>query len=362
MNCLFFANTPKHVHLFRYTASELLAADHEVKFVARDYGCTLDLLEFFELPFDVIGTTDTKKFSVFRHLPFHYKNFIPATRSFEPDYVFGTGAYPAHAGGLSDATTVLVVDSEPTWINHAISKPFADVILTPHAFQKDLGDKQVRFRGFEECAYLHPDVYEPVGDVYEEMGLEADERYVILRFNAWGSSHDFSEGGFDESQRRRLVQTLNEYATVLISDESHAMDDSGLPAQLFDVHPALFHDALREAELLVADTQTAVTEAALLGTPAIRSNTWVGADDMGNFIELEANNLVYNMESFDGVLGRSEQLLGPDAKAEWERRSEEYISKLVNLSELFVDITTEYDRTDETPITNFMQNHREVLR
>jgi predicted glycosyltransferase len=330
--------------------------------MARNYGCTIDLLEFFDLPFNVIGTTDTKKFSVFRHLPLHYKNFIPATLSFDPDYVFGTGAYPAHAGGLSDATTILVVDSEPTWINHMISKPFADLILTPHGFQKDLGDKQVKFRGFEECAYLHPDVYEPVGDIYEKLGLETDERYVIVRFNAWGSSHDFSEGGFDESQRRTLLETLSNYATVLISDESGEMADSKLPARSLDISPALFHDALREAHLLVADTQTTVTEAALLGTPAIRSNTWVGENDMGNFIELESNELVLNLTSFDEVLDHSTHLLRTDAKTEWSSRSNEYMSGLVNLSNLFTELTTDFRRTDDRPIEYLVQNHEGVAR
>ncbi|MFB6199101.1 MAG: hypothetical protein ABEI52_12690, partial [Halobacteriaceae archaeon] len=320
---------------------------NEVKFMARDYGCTLELLDFFDLPYAVIGTTDTKKFSVFRHLPFHYKNFVPATRSFDPDFVFGTGAYPAHAGAVTDADTILVVDSEPTWINHAISKPFADVILTPHAFQKDLGDKQIRFRGFEECAYLHPDVYEPVGDVYDELGLDQGERYVILRFNAWGSSHDFSEGGFSDTQRRELVEALSEHATVLVSDEGGELDDADLPARSFDVHPAYFHDALRNADLLVADTQTAVTEAALLGTPSIRSNTWVGEDDMGNFVELERNDLVYNLQSFEDVLERAKQLLDEAAAARWTQRSDAYMRGLVNLTDVFRLVVGGFDDPDE---------------
>ena len=39
--------------------------------------------------------------------------------------------------------------------------------------------------------------------------------------------------------------------------------------------------------MVVADTQTIVTEAAVLGTPAIRYNSFAGENDMGNFVELE---------------------------------------------------------------------------
>jgi predicted glycosyltransferase len=362
MRCLFFTNTPAHVHLFRYAARDLIEEGHTIRFMARDYGCTLELLDYYELPYDVIGKTETNKFSVFKELPIHYKNFLLASRSFNPDIIFGTGAYPAHTGAVTGATTILVVDSEPTWINHAISKPFADVILTPHGFRKNLGPKQVNFKGFEECAYLHPEVYKPIDGVYEALGLDPDERYVLLRFNAWGSSHDFSNGGFSDQQRRELIERLAEHATVLVSDEGGEMDESDLPAKSFDVHPALFHEALRNADLLVADTQTAVTEAALLGTPAIRSNTWVGENDMGNFIELEENDLVYNLASFDEVLVHSEQLIDSDAKLEWERRSEEYMSELVNLTELFIDITNEYGSPEERSIMNLVQNHGGVVR
>jgi len=361
MRCLFFTNTPAHVHLFRYAARNLIEEGHTIRFMARDYGCTLELLDYYELPYDVIGKTETNKFSVFKELPIHYKNFLLASRSFDPDIIFGTGAYPAHTGAVTGATTILVVDSEPTWINHAISKPFADVILTPHGFRKDLGPKQVNFKGFEECAYLHPEVYKPIDGVYEALGLDPDERYVLLRFNAWGSSHDFSRGGFSDEQRRELIERLAEHATVLVSDEGDERDESDLPAKSFDVHPALFHEALRNADLLVADTQTAVTEAALLGTPAIRSNTWVGEEDMGNFIELEENNLIFNLQSFDAVLRHSEELLEDGAKTEWTRRSEEYLSKTVNLTGVFTGITDQRKDVDRDAIKRLIESNLKVI-
>ena len=339
MRYLFFNNTPAHVHLYKHAVAELERRGHDVLVLGRDYGCTLSLLEYYGVPHRVYGKCDTTKGSLFRELPRHYLNIARETRRFDPDLIFGMGSYAAHAGLFSRTPTVLILDSEPTSLDHRLSRPFADAILTPHAFGKDFGSKHYRFRGFKETAYLHPDVYEPAGDIRSELDLDDDEPFAILRFNAFGSHHDVGHGGFAPERRRTLIERLSEHATVFVSDEGDDLDLDGLDARPFDLHPALLHDALAEARLLIADTQTMVTEAALLGTPAIRSNSFVGDDDMGNFVELERNGLVYNIAEFDAVLEQSEALLqDQDATDRWQRRCEEFVADKVNLTETIVDV------------------------
>jgi hypothetical protein len=346
MRYLFFTNTPAHVHLYRHVVATLHERGHEVLVLARDYGCTTALLDWFDLPYTVYGHCDTSKSSLFRQLPGQYARIFRRARAFDPDLIFGIGAYAAHAGAITRTPTILVHDSEPTSLDHAVSRPFARAILTPAAFQKDLGSKHYRFRGFKECAYLHPDTYEPQADVRDRLNLGDDERYAILRFNAFGSHHDVGHGGFTPDQRRLLVEHLAESVTVLVSDEGTAGVD-GLSARPFDVHPALLHDALAEADLLVADTQTMVTEAALLGTPAIRSNSFVGESDMGNFIELERQGLIHNVEGFDEVLQLATQVVETDGvKAVWRQRRDEYVADLVNLADMLVEVATDVEALD----------------
>jgi predicted glycosyltransferase len=341
MRYLFFTNTPAHVHLYRNAVIDLRERGHEVLVLARDYGCTTALLDWFDLSYTVYGQCDTVKSSLFRRLPGQYARIFRRTRAFDPDLIFGIGAYAAHAGALTRKPTILVHDSEPTSFDHAISRPFARAILTPAAFRKDLGPKHYRFRAFKESAYLHPDTYEPQADVRERLGLADDERYAILRFNAFGSHHDVGQSGFTPDQRRALVEHLAESVTVLVSDEASAGVDGGLPARPFDVHPALLHDALAEADLLVADTQTMVTEAALLGTPAVRSNSFVGESDMGNFLELERQGLVHNVERFDDVLEVATSIVETEGvKADWRRRRDEYVADLVNLTDVLVEVAS----------------------
>jgi len=350
MKQLFFTNTPAHAHLYKHAVRRLREAGHDARVLARDYGCTIPLLEWYGLPYETYGYCGTSKYSLLRNVVDHYRNILTHAVRFDPDLVFGMGAYAAHAGAVTRTPVVLLLDSEPTTLDHRISAPFADAMLTPAAFRKDLGENHYEFPGFKESAYLHPDAYEPAGDVRARLGLADDERFVILRFNAFGSHHDVGEGGFSPAQRRRLVETLAGKATVLLSDEGDAVDAATLPAREFDCHPALLHDALAEADLLVADTQTMVTEAALLGTPAIRSNSWVGEDDMGNFLELERRNLVRNLRAFDDVLDAATELLADaDAPARWAKRREQFMAETVNLTDVIVDVATDPASIDAVP-------------
>ncbi len=340
MRYLIFTNTPAHVHLYRNAVAKLQSRGHEVLVLGRDYGCTVDLLESYDLPYEVYGQCDTTRFSLFRRLPGHYARVLRATRKFDPDLIFGMGAYAAHAGAVSRTRTVLVLDSEPTTVDHVISRPFADTILTPAAFRKDLGENHYVFDGFKETAYLHPEAFVSDRTVRDDLGV-GEDRYAVVRFNAFGSHHDVNRSGFTPAQRRELVERLAERVTVVVSDEGGNLDVESLPAREFDLHPAQLHDALAEASLLVADTQTMVTEAAMLGTPAIRSNSFVGDGDMGNFVELESCGLIYNLQSFDDVSATARELLTTEETDEtWQRRRREYLADTVNLTDVIVAVAT----------------------
>ncbi|ELZ11651.1 hypothetical protein C479_06337 [Halovivax asiaticus JCM 14624] len=379
MRYLIFTNTPAHVHCYRNAVSELEARGHDVLVLARDYGCTVDLAEWYDLPHEVYGACETSKWSLLANLPAQYARALRAARRFDPDLIFGMGGYAAHTGALTRTPVVLLIDSEVTGLDHAISTPFARTVLTPDTFQTQLCDEHYVFPGLKECAYLHPEVrergrvgadrrstiehppaitrppttdHQPIADqhsttdrqlasVRDRLGLDRDEPYAIVRLNAFGSHHDVGKGGFTPDRRRQLIETLAEYATVLVSDEGGDLAIADLPARPFSLHPARLHDALDEAALLVADTQTMVTEAALLGTPAIRSNSFVGEEDMGNFRELERQGLIFNEAEFDAVLERAPALLAADGTDEtWRRRRDAFLADRCNLTRVIVDVAT----------------------
>jgi predicted glycosyltransferase len=338
MRYLIFTNTPAHVHLYKHVVTELQNRGHTVQVLVRDYGCTLALADAYDLPYHVYGNCDTTKTSLMKNIPRQYTTSLSQARKFDPDVVFGIGAYAAPAGALTGARTILVHDSEPTTVDHRIARWLADTLLTPDCFQRDLGTKHRTFEGFKESAYLHPDVFEVDESVRDDLDV-VDEPYVILRLNAFGSHHDVAQGGFTTAQVTELIRLLSDHVEVVVSDEGESLDVDSLPARRFDLHPARLHDALAEASLLVADTQTMVTEAAFLGTPAIRSNSFVGEDDMGNFVELADRDLIYNLESFEDVRELALDVLEDDSVTDRiQRRRQELLSDTINLTALLTEV------------------------
>ncbi|SEV82483.1 DUF354 domain-containing protein [Natrinema salifodinae] len=341
MRILVLANTPAHVHLYRHAVDRLAAAGHDVLVLTREYACTTDLLDFFDMPYRVYGSHGTDEFSKVqfaRELGGQFCTIGTEAVRFDPDVIFGRGPYAAYAGTLTRTPVVLVLDDEPGDFNHTVSKPFADCILSPAVTRRNLGDDHYTFDGFKECAYLHPEVFEPRGDVREYLDVDPDEPYVLVRFNALDALHDAGLEGFRPEQRRDLIERLSEAATVFVSDEGGELNLRELPARPYDLHPALIHDAMAEASLLVADTGTMATEAALLGTPAFR---YRGTDDheYGEFRELERAGLAEQFDDYEPVRDRSLEVLGDeDASDRWQQRRREYVGDLVNLTDLLVDV------------------------
>jgi predicted glycosyltransferase len=339
MRYLVFTNTPAHVHLYKHAIAALRSRGHEVAVLARDYDCTEALLSYYDLPYRIYGKCNTTKGSLFRELPGHFVSIFRQARRFDPDLIFGMGSYAAFASAVTDTPAVLILDSEPTSLDHAVSKPFATALVTPEAFRKDLGAKHYRFAGFKECAYLHPEVFGPDPTIRADLGVGPDEPFAIVRLNAFGSHHDVGRSGFDREQRLALLDRLSEHATVFVSDEGGDLDVSKLSVRSFDLHPARIHDALAAADLLVADTGTMVTEAALLGTPAVRLTNLSPEEDFGNFLELERAGLIENHREYDAAVETAIDLLvDPSVEAVWQRRREAYVADKVNLTELIVEI------------------------
>lgn len=341
MRILIFANTPAHVHLYRHAVDRLEQEGHDVLVLGREYACTTDLLEFFEMPYRVYGGHGTDAYSktrFARELGGQIGTIVQEAMRFRPDVVFGRGPYAALAGTVTRTPIVLVLDDEPSDFNHTVSRPFADCILSPEVTRRDLGDDHYTFAGFKECAYLHPDVFESDDSVREYLGVDPDEPYVIVRFNALDALHDAGLEGFSRAQRRDLIEHLSERATVFVSDEGGTMDLRELPARPYDLHPALIHDAMAEASLLIADTGTMVNEAALLGTPAFR---YRGSDarEYGEFQELERAGLAEQFDEYESARNRALELLADDeATVRWQRRRQNYAADLVNLTDLLVEV------------------------
>ena len=351
---------PAHVHLFKNMIWDLEKKGYEIKITARDKDVALVLLDAYELEYENRGKGYGGLFGKVTGLIKINHRLYKIARRFKPDVLIGVhNPYIAQVGKLIRKPSIIFTDSEPVLIASWLTFPFCDSILVPSCFRKDLGSKSVRYKGYHELAYLHPNHFKPDPAILEELNLSKSDKFVILRFVAWQASHDIGQSGFDLETKQRLVKEIEKHARVFITSERP------LPKEFekyrITIPPHRIHDMLYYAQMLIGDTQTMTTEAGILGTPAIRCNSFVGENDMGNFIELEKKyGLIYSYRDPNDALNKALELLKNDnLKKEWQKKREKLLNEKIDVTKFMVEFIENYPQSFYELVQS--QNKKQVI-
>jgi len=338
---------PAHVHTFRGTIRKLTDHGYDIKIVITNKDITKKLLDLYDIEYEIIGQSHPKAWQKGLDLLKLEYQLIRIARSFQPDLFLGRGsAAMAHVSKLFRRPYISFVDSEPAWITAPIQIPFMDIIITPVEYSRELNpDKHIKVNTYKEFAYLHPNHFQPNPSVLEMVGLSENEKFAIVRFVGWNAYHDVGQFGLSVDEKYLLIERLSQHCRVFISSEKP------LPKELqqyeLGIPNHFIHDLLYYASLFVGDSQTMATEAAVLGTPAVRYNSFVGKNDMSNFKELENKyGLLHNFDNFDGALQKAESLLiNNDIKNEWLKKREILLRDKIDLTDFLVWFIENYPRS-----------------
>ncbi len=345
-----FLNTPAQVYFYKNIAKGLENIGHEIIFLARDYGETIELLNELGFRYFIYSELEKSKNSIITNMPFALFKATCQNLRFKPDIITGFGIYSVFASFLSRKPCIVFTDSEPR-VNLSLSvqfklfMPFLKVIITPTSFLDNLGPKQIKINSCKELAYLHPNYYKPNEEVFDLLKLSNNEDYAIVRFNSLDATHDIGVKGFLLRDKIALVKLLSEYTKVFVSFEGSAPKE--IEKYRLKTPKSRIHDVLYYAKLLVADTQTMSMEAAILGTPVIRSNSFVGANDMGNFIELENKyNLIFNIRDPKKAIRKAEEMIqNPNLKKEWRDKRERLLEDKCDITKFMISFIENYPQS-----------------
>ena len=318
---------------------------HEATILARDYGATLELLDNYGLEYSSFKPIRVKHLKIFEILV-HVREGYKLARKTKPTVVVGFGVGAALTSALLRKPCIIFTDTEPIPLQHFLTKLFAEVILTPSCFKKELGKNHIRITGYKELAYLHPHYFTPDPSIHDELGIDRNEKYVILRFNVFDAFHDVGKQGFGLSDKYRLVQELGKHARVFISAEGRlpkGLESFKLPTAFHRIHHVLCY-----AQLLVADTGTVVTEAAVLGTPGVYCGPWTAK--CGNFIELEQEyDLIYCFQEPHKAVQRALELVQQDdVKEKWAEKRTQLLQDKIDVTGFMVWFIENYPQSFDT--------------
>lgn len=344
---------PGHVHLFRNFINEMEKRDHTIKIVARSKEHSLHLLDHYGLDYHIVGA------HVKASIKGKARNALQMVQEIsnwmkdnpKPDVVTGVGdMYIGAYGRLNGIPSVIFTDDDIWTLNSILYLPLANTILTPKnfnlSFSKLIDHKQIGYYGYHELAYLYPSRYTPDHSIYKELGIETGSKYVIMRFVSWGAAHDINKQGIPSEEITKSIKRLEECGVrVFISSEKKLPDS--LSRYQIQIRPDRIHHALHFASLFICDSQTMATEAAILGTPVIRSNSFVGKNDISNFTELEKKfGLIFNIRNFESCIEKGIKILSSDnTEREWEEKQSNLVNNKIDVTRFLVWFFENYPKS-----------------
>ncbi|MDD4992410.1 MAG: DUF354 domain-containing protein [Paludibacter sp.] len=284
MNILMDIAHPAHVHLLRNTYAELIRRGHHVHVTVKDIPSAIVLLQKYDIPFTYLGGMhDSLLGKVFLQFSYNYKLW-KLVRQNKIDIGFGSSLTLAHISRLTKMHSIILDDDddevEPLFVKYA--HPYADVVLSPDCTVRATKNA-ISYPGYHELAYLHPNRFKPDPAILQEIGLTEGEPYFVLRFNAFKAHHDVGVQGLSIENKRKLIEVLKKKGRVFITSERN-IDEEFKSYQLV-LSPDKIHSLIYYATLMIGDSQTMTSEAAVLGTPAVKCNSFAGRLAVPNELE-----------------------------------------------------------------------------
>ena len=340
MRILIDIGHPAHVHLFKNFAKEMISRNHSVLFTCREKEFEKYLLENYGFEFISFGKKYNTRFGkLIGLIKFDLKEFIAGLK-FKPDLFLSHGSmYAAHASALLRKPHISFEDTF-NMEQVRLYLPFTEVVLTGNYEHPSLGKKEIRFNGYHELAYLHPNYFTPDKSVLNDLGISENEKYVVIRIVSWQATHDDGKYGLTHRQKLELIATLEKGMRVIISSEGK------LPIEFerYQVNIAAekLHDLLYYAYLYIGEGGTTANECALLGTPNVLINPL--AKNIGLHQELKNKyETQYYFDDIKSAMPKILEIIGSsDFKTNFSVRSKRMIADKIDVTQFLINFVINY--------------------
>lgn len=346
MKVLIYLGHPAHFHNYKNTIASLKEHGHEVEVLIKKKDILEDLLQNAGIPYHNI-LEEGRKNSKFGILIGTLKRAWRLNKfcgDFHPDILTGTSVENSFIGPLRHIPVININEDDAAVVPlyAKLSYPGANVILCPTTC--DCGKwnrKAVKYQGYQELAYLHPDVFTPDRAVVEKY-FETDVPFFLMRFASLKAHHDTGVRGINTEIAQRLIDMLEQYGRVYITSERKL--EPQFEKYRIAINPLDIHHVMSFADLYIGDSQTMAAESGVLGTPFVRFNDFVGR--IGYLAELEDKyQLGYgikpdNVERLYEVVSELVQM--KDKKSVFADRRNRMLSEKINYSDFLTSYIENY--------------------
>lgn len=350
MYIYFVLNHPAHYHLFKHSIKELSNHGHSCEIFIRPKDVLKELLDFDKIEYNVLSDVEknSKRIIVSSIFGLLKKNI--ALSKFilknKPDLMVGTDWAITILGRLFNIPS-LVLNEDDTLATpeNKIFYPLAKTLLLPDCCDRGLWkNKRISYSGYHELAYLHPNKFIYDDEIINKY-VGINKSYIILRLVKLTSSHDKGKKGLGFNTIGKIISLYKEKYKILISFEGDIPEE--FAKYSFNFNPIYMHHFLAGASLVIGDSQTMVAEAAVLGTPAIRFNDFVGKlsylDDIENKYGLAFG---FKTSEQDKLFLKLEELSNSkDLKALWHKKINRLFKDKIDVTAFMVWFIEDYPKS-----------------
>lgn len=339
MKLLIDISHPSDVHFFKNFSKEFGCKADSLLVTVRDIPSAKELLKKYEIPFIDLGNkSDTIKGKIFNQIKYDFKLWKIAIEN-KIDLAIGVSITIAHVSKMNKMKS-LVFDDDDDEVQPFMIKfghPFADLVLSPDVLKnKRRKEETIYYAGYKELAYLHPNRFTPDKSVLREAGLKESEKYFVLRFNSFKAHHDIGEKGLSIESKRKVISLLSEYGKVFITTEREI--DPEFKQYKISIPYHKIHSFLNYSTMLIGDSQTMTSEAAVLGVPSIRSNSFVGRI---SYLEEEEHKygltFGFRPDQSDKMFEKINELLKySNLKEKWQEKRKKLLADKIDVTAFMV--------------------------
>lgn len=348
MNILIDIGHPGHVHLLHGVAENLKALGHKVYYSVRDIPVAKRLMEHYGMtPWLDLGGKRDSLFGKARTVLHQDVQLLRFARRNHIDIGLSSGIVLSHVSKFTRMKSFVFDDdddaAEPLVVKYG--HPLSDVVFTPDCIRRATS-KAVYYAGTHELAYLHPNRFTPDQMILDKAGLKEGERFFIMRFVALKGHHDVGQKGLSLEQKCRLLDLMKKYGRVIVTSERE-LEPEFEPYRL-PVPPEEIHSLMAYSSMFVGDSQTMTSEAAIMGVPALKCNTFAGRLSVPNMLEQQYGLCyAYHPDDFDKLYEHVKSLLErnpDDLHAEWKEKRERFLDEHIDVTAFFTQFIENYSR------------------